>query len=313
MDEPLSNLDAKLRTHTRTELKALQKQLGVTTIFVAQGQAEAMTMGDRIAVLDAGRLQQLGSPDTVYQRPANPFVAQFIGSPPMNIVDARRDGAALVLAGDWRVDAPHGFAGKDGVKVGLRPEAIQLELTPAPGAQPADVLVSEPLGSEVIVNVMLGDVLLKVRTGPEVRPDPGTRVFLLARPEGVRVFDASSGIAEASPGFRGWSGSEKMEFTIDEGWATPPYRAGKIGAGTWHILLGPYKVGPRGCDWKVEIWFDPGIRSAWRMSGAVVGRRDPDPLPEPRAGWLRGDLHCHTLYSDGDAWPQEMLHTAAEA
>jgi len=195
MDEPLSNLDAKLRTHTRTELKALQKHLGVTTIFVTHDQAEAMTMGDRIAVLDAGRLQQLGSPDTVYQRPANLFVAQFIGSPPMNIVDARRDGGALVLAGDWRVDAPRGVAAKDGVKVGLRPEAIQLELTPAPGAQPADVLVSEPLGSEVIVNVMLGDVLLKVRTGPEVRPDPGTRVFLRARPEGVRVFDASSGAA----------------------------------------------------------------------------------------------------------------------
>ena len=128
----------------------------------------------------------------------------------------------------------------------------------------------------------------------------------------IGLFD-ERGIAEASPGFRGWSGSEKMEFTIDEGWATPPYRAGQIGAGTWHILLGPYKVGPRGCDWKVEIWFDPGIRSAWRMSGAVVGHREPDPLPEPRAGWLRGDLHCHTLYSDGDAWPQEMLHTAAEA
>src|SRR6184192_3707600 len=114
MDEPLSNLDAKLRTHTRTELKALQKHLGVTTIFVTHDQAEAMTMGDRIAVLDAGRLQQLGSPDTVYQRPANLFVAQFIGSAPMNIIDARRDGGALVLAGDWRVDAPRGVAAKDG-------------------------------------------------------------------------------------------------------------------------------------------------------------------------------------------------------
>src|SRR5207244_12529100 len=88
MHEQLSNLDAKLRTHTRTELKALQQQLGVTTIFVTHDQAEAMTMADRIAVLDAGRLQQLGTPDTVYQRPANLFVAQFIGSPPMSIVAA---------------------------------------------------------------------------------------------------------------------------------------------------------------------------------------------------------------------------------
>jgi hypothetical protein len=127
----------------------------------------------------------------------------------------------------------------------------------------------------------------------------------------IGLFD-ESGIAEGSPGFRGWSGSNKMELTIDEGWATPPYRKGKIGSGTWHVLLGPYKVGPRGCDWKVEIWFDPGLPSAWRMSGAIV-RRDPDPLPEARPGWLRGDLHCHTLYSDGDSWPPEMLNAAAEA
>ena len=137
----------------------------------------------------------LGTPDNVYQRPANLFVAQFIGSPPMNIVDARRDGEALVLTGGWRVDAPRGVAGSDGIKVGLRPEAIDLERAPAFGAQPAEVLVSEPLGSEVIVNVKLGDVLLKVRTGPDVRPDPGTAVFLRARPDGVRVFDASSGAA----------------------------------------------------------------------------------------------------------------------
>ena len=195
MDEPLSNLDAKLRTHTRTELKALQNQLGVTTIFVTHDQAEAMTMGDRIAVLDAGKLQQLGTPDNVYQRPANLFVAQFIGSPPMNIVDARRDGEVLVLAGGWRVEAPRGIAGRDGLKVGLRPEAIELERAPVSGAQPAEVLVSEPLGSEVIVNVKLGEVLFKVRTRPEVRPDPGTPVFLRARPEDVRVFDASSGAA----------------------------------------------------------------------------------------------------------------------
>ena len=127
----------------------------------------------------------------------------------------------------------------------------------------------------------------------------------------IGVFD-ERGIAEASPGFRGWSGSNKMELTIDETWATPPYRKGKVGAGTWHVLLGPYKVGPRGCDWKVEIWFDPGLRSPWRMDSAVR-RVDPEPLPEARDGWLRGDLHCHTLYSDGDSWPQEMLLAGSEA
>jgi hypothetical protein len=127
----------------------------------------------------------------------------------------------------------------------------------------------------------------------------------------IGLFD-ERGITEGSPGFRGWSGSNKMEFTIDEMWATPPYRKGKLGAGTWHVLLGPYKVGPRGCDWKVEIWFNPGLPSPLR-SGAVARRVDPDPLPEVRSGWLRGDLHCHTLYSDGDSWPQEMLMTASEA
>ncbi len=196
MDEPLSNLDAKLRTHTRTELKALQQQLGVTTIFVTHDQAEAMTMSDRIAVLDAGRLQQLGAPDTVYQRPANLFVAQFIGSPPMNILDAERNGDALVVAGGWRIAVPSRIdGGSAGLKLGLRPEAIDLALANGDGGQPAVVLVSEPLGSEVIVNVKLGDALLKVRTAPEVRPDPGTRVYLRAAPEGVRVFDALSGAA----------------------------------------------------------------------------------------------------------------------
>ena len=127
----------------------------------------------------------------------------------------------------------------------------------------------------------------------------------------IGLFD-ERGIAEGSPGFRGWSGSNKMEFTIDESWATPPYRKGKIGRGTWHVLLGPYKVGPRGCDWKVEIWFDPGLQSPVQ-GGAIARRVNPDPLPEGRSGWLRGDLHCHTLYSDGDSWPPEMLMTAAEA
>jgi hypothetical protein len=128
----------------------------------------------------------------------------------------------------------------------------------------------------------------------------------------IGLFD-ERGIAEGSPGFRGWSGSNKMELTIGEAWATPPYRKGKIGAGTWHVLLGPYKVGPRGCDWKVEIWFEPDLRSPWKAATFGGRRLDPDSLPEARPGWLRGDLHCHTLYSDGDAWPPEMLNAAAEA
>jgi multiple sugar transport system ATP-binding protein len=191
MDEPLSNLDAKLRTHTRTELKALQKELGVTTVFVTHDQAEAMTMADRIAVLDAGHLQQLGAPDDVYQHPANLFVAQFIGSPPMNVLAAQRADGSLLLAGGWRVPLPTLRANATTLTVGLRPEAIAL----SDDGHPAEVLVSEPLGSEVIVNVKLGDALIKVRTGPEMRPQAGERVGLRADPAGVRVFDSDTGAA----------------------------------------------------------------------------------------------------------------------
>jgi hypothetical protein len=126
----------------------------------------------------------------------------------------------------------------------------------------------------------------------------------------IGLFD-ERGIAEGSPGFRGWSGSNKMEFTIDEGWSTPPYRRGKIGAGTWHVLLGPYKVGPRGCDWNVEIWFDPDLPAPRQAFFGGVGHNPA--LPPRKSGWLRGDLHCHTLFSDGDSWPVEMLSAASAA
>ena len=200
MDEPLSNLDAKLRTHMRTEIKALQRQLGVTTFFVTHDQAEAMTLADRIAVMSAGRLQQLGSPDDVYATPANLFVAEFIGSPPMNILPATRDGDALVTEGGWHIPAPPGGSAgpaNGSLLVGLRPEAIRLGFVPEPGAHPAQVFLSEPLGSEVIVNVKLGDRLLKVRTEPAVRPRPEQTVYLSADPRGVRVFRTESGEALA--------------------------------------------------------------------------------------------------------------------
>src|SRR3954447_22826532 len=106
MDEPLSNLDAKLRVHTRTELKTLQRELGTTMVFVTHDQAEAMSLAHRIAVLSQGELQQIGTPDDVYDRPANVFVAEFIGSPPMNLLPGTRDGADVVVAGGWRMPAP---------------------------------------------------------------------------------------------------------------------------------------------------------------------------------------------------------------
>jgi len=127
----------------------------------------------------------------------------------------------------------------------------------------------------------------------------------------IGLFDPR-GTEPGSAGFRGWSGSHKDEFVVGEDWATPPYAAGAVPPGTWHVLLGPYKVGPRGCEYRVEIRFDPG-RAAPPRDLVRTGRPAPPALRAARPGWLRGDLHCHTRYSDGDSWPAEMLHAAAEA
>jgi len=192
MDEPLSNLDAKLRVHTRTELKTLQRELGTTMVFVTHDQAEAMSLANRIAIMSAGLLQQVGTPDEVYDHPANLFVAEFIGSPPMNILDARRDGDTLVAAGGWRLPAPSLRSWPGGeLAVGLRPEGIAI----VAAGQPAEVVAVEPLGSEVIVDVRVGGQPLKVRAAPDVRPGPGSTVQLRADPAAVRVFDRSSGAA----------------------------------------------------------------------------------------------------------------------
>ena len=124
----------------------------------------------------------------------------------------------------------------------------------------------------------------------------------------IGLFDPR-GTATGSAGFRGWSGSHKDAFVVGEDWATPPYAAGPMPAGTWNVLLGPYKVGPRGCDYRVEIRLDPG-RLPPDRDLVRTGLPVRPALPPARAGWIRGDLHCHTRYSDGDSWPAEMLHAA---
>jgi multiple sugar transport system ATP-binding protein len=190
MDEPLSNLDAKLRVHTRAELKGLQQQLGTTTVFVTHDQAEAMTMADRIAVMDRGALQQVGTPDDVYDRPANLFVAQFMGSPPMNTLVVTRQDGQLVAEGGWPFPIPervHSLP-DDPLTLGVRPEDIAISLTESAGRYRATVFVSEPLGNEVIVNVNVGPALIKVRAQPSVRPARGDTVYLTADPERLHLF-----------------------------------------------------------------------------------------------------------------------------
>jgi multiple sugar transport system ATP-binding protein len=192
MDEPLSNLDAKLRVHTRTELKTLQRDLGTTMVFVTHDQAEAMSLANRIAVLNAGELQQIGTPDEVYDHPANVFVAEFIGSPPMNLLDASVDGDALVVGGGWRIPAPGAATAPNrNVRVGLRPEGITID----PDGQAAEVVAVEPFGSEVIIDVRVGDQPLKIRAAPDIRPEAGSTVGLRADPGAVRLFDQETGIA----------------------------------------------------------------------------------------------------------------------
>ncbi|MGW3485421.1 ABC transporter ATP-binding protein [Rhodococcus indonesiensis] len=153
MDEPLSNLDAKLRVQTRTQIAALQRRLGTTTVYVTHDQVEAMTMGDRVAVLRGGKLQQFSSPTELYDRPANAFVAGFIGSPAMNLLDARivdggvQIGSTVVEVERDRIASLH-RAGLETVTVGIRPE--QLEITEGDGVETIVELVEE-LGSESYV------------------------------------------------------------------------------------------------------------------------------------------------------------------
>jgi ABC-type sugar transport system ATPase subunit len=172
MDEPLSNLDAKLRGDTRAELVDLHRRLDSTFIYVTHDQVEAMTMGTRVAVLNAGRLQQVGTPQDVYDRPATAFVAQFIGTPPMNLL-------------------PPGVLGSEGVRVGVRPE--HLVVTPG-GPLRATVRQVEHLGHEILLFADADGTRLVARLAPDaVVPGVGEPVSFDAQPALRHHFDATSG------------------------------------------------------------------------------------------------------------------------
>ena len=206
MDEPLSNLDAKLRTGTRTQIVELQRRLGTTTLYVTHDQVEAMTMGHRIAVLNAGRLQQLGTPMELYQWPANLFVAQFIGSPAMNLLPVEAIGAGQLQLGSRKlaVDGPMAEAlatrAGQGLTGGLRPEHFRL--APATNRNlRAEVGHGEALGNEQLLTCRLeeGDHLVQVRVGPEQNLPPGSTVHLDVDPRGWRLFDAAGDALPLAP------------------------------------------------------------------------------------------------------------------
>jgi multiple sugar transport system ATP-binding protein len=201
MDEPLSNLDAKLRGDTRRQIVELQRSLGVTTVYVTHDQVEAMTMGDRIAVLNGGCLQQLGTPMQLYQQPANLFVAQFIGSPPMNLLRAELVSADQLLLGGRKVSLEPEQASLlqanlgQQITIGLRPE--KLRLAPATNRNlPAQVEQLEALGNEVLVAALLQETGEKVqfRASPAASLQLNQMIHLELDTSGWSMFD-QDGIA----------------------------------------------------------------------------------------------------------------------
>ena len=202
MDEPLSNLDAKLRTQTRGEIKRLQQRTGTTTVYVTHDQVEAMTMGDRIAVMNDGCLEQVGTPEDLYERPANRFVAGFIGSPAMHFVDASCDaeagGAGVRLRRgpvDVRVPDAGGLPAE--VTLGVRPEHARLWREDAGllGPLEGEVEYVEALGRETFIGVRCGDAQLVVDAEGRVALPPGERVRFGLVAGGLRYFDPGSGAA----------------------------------------------------------------------------------------------------------------------
>jgi len=203
-DEPLSNLDAKLRVEMRTEIKLMHQRLKTTTVYVTHDQIEAMTLGDKVAVMKDGLIQQFGTPQQIYNDPANLFVASFIGSPPMNFIPLRlqrREGRlqALLDSGQARCELPLGLseAGLEDrdVILGIRPEQISLAPTEAnglPGIR-AEVQITEPTGPDLLVFVTLNQTKVCCRLAPDIPARVGDSLTLQFDPARVLLFDAASG------------------------------------------------------------------------------------------------------------------------
>jgi multiple sugar transport system ATP-binding protein len=195
MDEPLSNLDARLRVQMRGELKRLQHQLGTTTIYVTHDQAEAMTLASRVAVMKKGRLQQFDTPMNIYNRPANRFVAEFVGSPSMNFVDGKIDRETGMFVSD-SLHIPLSasqmmseLSGHAQLTMGIRPEHIQVSVQPQDGALEASVYVTELMGNETFVFLSVGANRLIARAPADFRAELESKVWLRIATERAHFFD----------------------------------------------------------------------------------------------------------------------------
>ena len=204
MDEPLSNLDAKLRAETRTQIVKLQRQLGTTTIYVTHDQTEAMTMGDRIAVMDRGQIQQVATPLEIYNHPANIFVAQFIGSPPMNLIPVQvklplsigNKQFRITLEAQW--ESLLGEYSNRSLLMGIRPEHLTIGL-PATKNFHGIVETVEALGNDTYIAVRVADLepalTLQVRVSPDKLVTVGEEVWLSVATDKVHLFDRDTGLA----------------------------------------------------------------------------------------------------------------------
>ncbi|MBW1734757.1 MAG: ABC transporter ATP-binding protein [Deltaproteobacteria bacterium] len=206
MDEPLSHLDAKLRTHMRGELKRLQKDLKTTMIYVTHDQLEAMSMADRIAVMNLGVLQQLGTPDQIFNHPVNEFVAGFVGDPPINFIEGNyveEGDTAFFQNNDFKMDLPEERAAAireqcphGSLHLGIRPSYFDLHHEkPDLPSFPAEVFISEPLGEVMIIDFMLGKKIIKAATSPDMRADMGETMWLSFDFSKAHLFDAKTGNA----------------------------------------------------------------------------------------------------------------------
>jgi multiple sugar transport system ATP-binding protein len=201
MDEPLSNLDALLRLQFRAELKKLVSEVKTTTVYVTHDQLEALSLGDRIAVMREGQIVQVAEPMQVYDRPATEFVGSFIGSPPMNFLKGTahaENGAATVVIGGQSINAPASVAHIDGVLVGIRAENIQASASAPPNgatALMAETMVVEPLGSHLLVTATVEGQLVKVITRTDFPARPGAPIWLEPEPGKLRWLRAADGMA----------------------------------------------------------------------------------------------------------------------
>jgi multiple sugar transport system ATP-binding protein len=195
-DEPLSNLDAKLRGQVRTEIKRLHQAVGTTIIYVTHDQVEAMTLADRIVILKGGEIEQVGTPDEVYNNPASVFVGGFIGSPAMNFAKGAIRSGEIVFDGGATIPLHRNSAGRTNglegreVTVGIRPE----HFVPAGQghALAGRVQVVEPLGSDTLIHFALGSSTLTARVAPDMRPGPGESLSIGVDPSRIHLFDAAT-------------------------------------------------------------------------------------------------------------------------